>query len=222
MQKEIYLLRGSDSESYSSFKDRIFEIAENALTALDPSALSLTLTEQPPPRISVIPFRRKKVAALSLYRQSPVPAGKLLAAEGFSGAYRVAEAFPVAYDRNWENGQVTPGICLLTLFLKKKNIDYDTFIDRWHNGHTPLSPRLHPLWHYNRNVVNKKLTEDSADCDGIVEEHFRKPSDLLNPMRFFGNPVTMIYHMLEVYFDTISFLDYPSIEPYLAQEYHFK
>ena len=42
---------------------------------------------------------------------------------GFSGAYEVEEALPVAYNKDWEDGETTPGICLLTLFRQKKGID---------------------------------------------------------------------------------------------------
>jgi hypothetical protein len=96
------------------------------------------------------------------------------------------------------------------------------FIHRWHNGHTPLSLKIHPLWNYNRNVVLEKLTNDSKEWDGIVEEHFKIKSDLLNPLKFFGNPIIMVYNMLRVYFDTKSFLDYKTIEPYFATEIWIK
>lgn len=138
------------------------------------------------------------------------------------GGYSVEEAIPVAYEKSWEDGQATPSVCLFTLFRQKKGIDYDTFIYRWHNSHTPLSLKIHPLWHYNRNVVKEKLTDSSNLWDGIVEEHTRSTDELLNPLKFFGNPFTMIYNMIRVYFDTKSFLDYKTIEPYLATEVHIK
>ncbi len=141
---------------------------------------------------------------------------------GFAGGYAVEEAIPVAYKKNWEDGTATPGICLLTLFRQKKGIDYNSFINRWHNGHTPLSLKIHPLWNYNRNVVMEKLTNTSSEWDGIVEEHFKTASDLLNPIKFFGNPFVMVYNMLRVYFDTNSFLDYKTIEPYFATEIWIK
>ena len=67
-----------------------------------------------------------------------------------------------------------------------------------------------------------KISNDSQDWDGIVEEHFRKRSDLLNPFRMFGNPLVILYRFYQVYSDTRSFLDYKTIEPYLVEEYHIK
>jgi hypothetical protein len=162
------------------------------------------------------------MAAISIYRNSHEPVEKLRQAEGFCGAYRVTEALPVAYQKKWKDGETTPGACLLTLFSRKKNMVYGTFIHRWHNGHTPLSLRIHPLWNYVRNVVNEVLFEDSPWFDGIVEEQVKKAGDLLNPFRFFGNPVIIIPRMLMVYADTKSFIDYSSMEIYLAAEYHIK
>ncbi len=220
MNKTIYLLRGAIDESYDAFTSRILHLAEAVATAEAPRALWLTATTKAPPRLSVIPFRKGKVAAISVVGKAASPSDILTGGGGFAGAYQVSEALPVAYRKSWPNRQATPGVCLLTLFRQKKTIDYDTFIDRWHNGHTPLSLRLHPLWHYNRNVIEQTLSPKSEMFDGIVEEHFRSAGELLNPARFFGGPLTMLYHMLEVYLDTISFLDYGSIEPYLTTEYH--
>ena len=132
------------------------------------------------------------------------------------------EALPVSYRKNWNDGEATPGACLLTLFSKKRNIDYETFINRWHNGHTPLSLRIHPLWNYVRNEVKEVLTKESPKFNGIVEEQTRMAADLLNPFRFFGNPLIIIPRMITVYADTKSFIDYGTMETYLAAEYHIK
>ena len=142
--------------------------------------------------------------------------------QGFTGCYKVEEAIPVAYEKTWKDGDPTPGVCLLTLFHKKPGLDQETFINRWHHSHTPLSLRLHPLWNYNRNVVISISSEDSKWYDGIVEEQFQKPSDLLNPFVFFGPPLKVPLHMYQVLKDTRSFIDMRKIETYLTTEIHFK
>jgi hypothetical protein len=78
------------------------------------------------------------------------------------------------------------------------------------------------LWNYNRNVVDQKASWNKESWDGIVEEHFRTNSDLLNPIKFFGKPYRIIQNMVKVYSDTKSFIDYKTIEPYLAMEYYVK
>jgi hypothetical protein len=52
-----------------------------------------------------------------------------------------------------------------------------------------------------------------------VEEQFRSTKDLLNIFRFFGNPLTIVWRMLQVYFDTNSFLEYKTLETYFAREF---
>jgi hypothetical protein len=218
MKKEIYLIKGLANESYRQFSDRILSVGTALLENKDLVQIRISYTSDPPPKISVIPFKREKIAAVSIFSTSEIPAILLINEPGFSGGYAVEEAIPVAYEKNWADGVITPGVCLLTLFRQKKGIDYATFIHRWHNGHTPLSLKIHPLWNYNRNVVNKKLTGSSQNWDGIVEEHFHTSSDLLNPIKFFGNPFFMVFNMVRVYFDTKSFLDYKTIETYFATE----
>jgi hypothetical protein len=134
------------------------------------------------------------------------------------GSYTVEQALPVAYTRDWPTMTKTPGACLLTLFRKKKSLEHEEFIRRWHNGHTPLSLEIHPLWHYARNVVVKST---GKHYDGIVEEHCRSRSSMLNPAKFFGGPLKMLPNMIRVYLDVKGFLDYGSIEPYLVSEYYF-
>lgn len=222
----MYLIRGSKEEKYEDFKHRILALTQMLAKDIDIKKVKVVLTENEPPGISIIPFKKKKIASISVqYEGEGLNSGidgEIERSKGFTGSYDVTEALPVAYAKNWQDGEATPGICLLTLFNKKKSIDYKTFIDRWHNSHTPLSLKLHPLWHYNRNVVEGTGEDNTENWDGIVEEHCKTESELLNPFKFFGKPLSIIPNMISVYRDTKSFLDYGSIEPYLAMEYHIK
>lgn len=221
MQKNIYLVRAMESESYDDFRHRIFTVVNYEKSKYD--SVRMVLTEKKPPNISVIPFKKSKIAAISVYHKNMGEiSSSIPESEGFIGSYAVTEALPVKYEKTWEDGEITPGVCLLTLFRKKKKLEYEKFIDRWHNGHTPLSLKVHPLWHYNRNVVESVYPDNSEKFDGIVEEHCKTSSELFNPFKFFGNPLIIIPRMLQVYFDVNSFIDYPSIEPYLVAEYHIK
>jgi hypothetical protein len=220
MKKIIYLVYGSSTESHAEFKIRIFDAVQQLAKSGHAFSLKVVITEFAPPILSVIPFKNKKIACISFHQDTVDLSELLLQMSGFSGVYQVTEALPVSYEKTWADGEPTPGVCLFTLFRQKKGISYDTFIDRWHNNHTPLSLRLHPLWNYSRNVVTKKLTGNSTDWNGIVEEHFRSGSDLLNPFKFFGNPLSILQNMLKVYNDTKSFLEYNTLETYLASEYH--
>lgn len=222
MEKHIYLIRGEAGESYGEFHRRMMDTGKLLIDTCSPQALKITLTRERPPRISVIPFSRKKIAVISVVSELSESPGMIPECPGFAGAFRATEAIPVGYEKSWQDGQETPGACLLTLFRKKKSIDYETFIRRWHQGHTPLSLKLHPLWNYNRNVVTGRLTEQPFWFDAVVEEQVRSRRELLNIFRFFGKPHKLILNMWLVLSDTRSFIDYPSTETYLAAEYHLK
>ncbi len=222
MRKKIYLIKGIPQEDYTSFSRRVISRAKLVSSKDGINSVKLSYTLAPPPVMSVIPFKKEKIGALSVTHNNIGLINEIVNEPGFTGAYEVEEALPVTYSRNWPDHEHTPGVCLLTLFSQKKDIDYDTFIDRWHNSHTPLSLRYHPLWNYNRNVVQKHLSGNDHPWDGIVEEQFRERSHLLNPVKFFGNPLVILYRMLMVYTDTRRFLDYKTIEPYLATELHIK
>jgi hypothetical protein len=222
MRKEIYLVRGNKKEDYRAFTHRMINTAHETSKLFNPETLKVSLTTQSPPLISVIPFKKSKMAVFSLYREDHTPVSTLHSADGFFGAFRVDEVLPVAYEKTWPDGEPTPGACLLTLFNRKPGIAYDDFLDRWHNGHTPLSLKIHPLWNYNRNVVLQKLCDESGWYDGIVEENTRTRKDLLNPFKFFGNGLVIASNMMSVYKDVRSFLDYQTIETYLVTEFHIK
>jgi len=222
MNKQVYLVRGKSNENYGEFKDRISGIVSKINSESKPDAIKFSITEKGPPGFSIIPFSKKKAAVISIYTIEPLFVELIKNADGFSGGYRVTEALPVTYKVNWKTGEPTPGACLLTLFAKKKNIDYATFIHRWYDIHSNHSIQIHPLWNYVRNVVNEKLYPDSVWFDGIVEEQVREERDLLNPFRFWGNPVVILPRMLKELYDTKSFIDYSSMETYLATEYLIK
>lgn len=220
MRKEIYLVRGKEGEDYRAFTDRIMQTGRDAVKALRPLALKITVTEAAPPRFSVIPFRKDKIAVISVYRDNSVTEDFFHDVEGISGAFKVDEAIPVSYRKEWPDGDPTPGVCLLTLFRRKPGINYNLFIHRWHNGHTPLSLKIHPLWNYNRNVVLQKMCDSDIWYDGIVEEQTRTRETLTNPFKFFGSFPVIIGNMIAVYRDVSSFIHYKSIETYLTIEYH--
>ncbi|MEI8004706.1 MAG: hypothetical protein WCI48_00760 [Bacteroidota bacterium] len=230
MQKIVIIFRANDEFSYSEFIDYMLRMAGHTAETCSPYRLHITFSDAVPPVLSVIPFKKSKIGLMSVYFKDSFSSAEIKSvlekslkeisnpAIRLAGSYVVEEALPVSYHKTWEDAVITPGVCLLTLFRRKPGISHETFLDFWHNSHTPLSLEIHPLWHYNRNVILGQLEQGSEAWEGIVEEHFRKRSDLLNPLKFFGNPFSMIPNMIRVYKDTNAFLDYKTIETYLVRE----
>jgi hypothetical protein len=195
------------------------------LLALGPSKLQLTVTEAPPPKLSLFPFKDQSIAIFNVYDRSDDPSRFTDALRGAArsvSGYAVEEAYPVNYQKAWSDGEPTPSPILLTILQKKAGVSTKEFISRWHDGHTPLSLQIHPLWYYQRNVIREPLIEGSEHSDGIVIEACRTRGELLNPTRFFGGALKMVPNMLRVAKDISGFLDMKRTETYYATEYHLR
>jgi hypothetical protein len=224
LKKWMFVLRGN-GESHASWGRRMRDEVSAQLLQLGPSKLQLTVTEAPPPKLSLFPFKRQPIAIFNVYDEADNPSRYVealqSAASSVSG-YEVDEAYPVAYDRVWKDGEPTPSPILLTMLRKKAGVTSDEYIRRWHGGHTPLSLQIHPLWYYQRNVIHKAVTDGAEPSDGIVLEACRTRGDLLNPARFFGGALEMVPNMLRVANDIKGFLDMKKTETFYATEYHLR
>ena len=220
----MYMLRG-DGESHREWSNRMRHEVSQQLLALAPAKLQLTVTEAPPPKLSLFPFKNQPIALFNVYDDAEDPSRfseVLQSAAGSVSGYEVEEAYPVAYDRAWSDGEPTPSPILLTMLRKKAGIETDEYIRRWHQGHTPLSLEVHPLWYYQRNVVRGPVTEGADPSDGIVLEACRTRGKLLNPASFFGGALKMVPNMVRIMSDINGFLDMKKTETFYATEYHLR
>jgi len=223
-KKLMYVLRGN-GERYDAWAGRMRDEVGPELLRLGPSKLQLTLTESPPPKLSLFPFKAQPIAIFNVYGDANAPSrftNVLRNAASAVSGYEVEEAYPVSYDRTWDDGEPTPSPILLTMLCKKQGVSTDEYIRRWHEGHTPLSLEVHPLWYYQRNVIRKPITDRAEPSDGIVLEACPTRADLLNPTRFFGGTLKMVPNMLRVAKDIQGFLDMKKTETYYATEYHLR
>ncbi|MBW2190281.1 MAG: hypothetical protein JRG93_11955 [Deltaproteobacteria bacterium] len=223
-RKWMFVLRGN-GESHQAWGDRMRNEVSPELLNLAPSRLQLTVTEAPPPKLTLFPFKPEPIAIFNVYDEAEDPSRFLdvlqKAASSVSG-YEVEESYPVTYDRAWSDGEPTPSPILLTMLRRKAGLSRDEFIRRWCDGHTPLSLEIHPLWYYQRNIVCGSVTDRADEQDGIVLEACPTRSDLLNPARFFGGPLKMLPNMLRVAKDISGFLDMRKTETFYATEYHIR
>ena len=66
------------------------------------------------------------------------------------------------YERTWALGAPSPGVRQLTLLRPKPELGDDDFMAHWHGVHGPLAMRIHPIWRYDRNVVEAAVTGSAA------------------------------------------------------------
>lgn len=222
-RKWVYVLRGN-GERHAAWGERMKQVASELLD-LGPTRLQLTVTESPPPKVSLFPFKRSPIAIFNVYDEVDAPtrfSNVLGGAAAEVSGYDVAETYPVTYEKTWSDGEPTPSPILLTMLRKKDSVSQDEYIRRWHQGHTPLSLEIHPLWYYQRNVIIEPITPRAEPSDGIVLEACRTRADLLNPTHFFGGTLRMIPNMLRVAKDVSGFLDMKKTETFYATEYHLR
>ena len=225
MQKTFFLYWPEKRSDYPMFRRRILkEITPQFQQIEHARRLKVTLTGSAPPLLSLVPFQRKKLALFSLWSDTatdPAPYLEILAGAGNkTAAYRVTETTPVAYTRTWPLGSVSPGVGMLTLLNGNPKLSREAFMAEWFGRHTPMSIEIHPLWNYIRNVVETPLNADAPHFDGIVEEHFRSRSDLLNPLCLFGGPLHAFFNMVRVGLHINKFMDLKTMQNYLVEEVH--
>ncbi len=222
MEKHIFLLKKPDAWTLAAFKAKVFDEILPALLALEPVKLKVGITEEAPPKLSILPLRPEGLAMISIWGELAEPPKVLREFDAAAAGYLIEEAIPVAYDKTWRDGEASPGATLLTLMKMNPAISFDDFIYEWHGRHTPLAMRIHPLWNYTRNVVRSSVIPGSPDFQGIVEEHFRSKRDALNPIRMFGGFPMFLPNMIKIARHVNSFLNIPECENYLLNEYHIR
>lgn len=111
-----------------------------------------------------------------------------LPAAARTATYLVTESVPREWaDRDWLDGQRSPGVSLLTVFPRLDDLDDDTFFARWHGSHSQLTFEIHPVLRYVRNTVTRALDDGArrVPADAVVTEAFTT-EDLGDPTRFYG------------------------------------
>ncbi len=222
MQKRIYIVKKPSQLSYAGFQSKVMDQLVPGILARDPMKLKVGITEEAPPRFGVLPLRPEGLAMISVWGEVGDLAEILREHDGHAAGYVVDEAIPVAYERDWKDGEVSPGATLLTLMKMNPEISYEEFIHEWHGRHTPLAMKIHPLWNYTRNVVRSAAIPGSPTFDGIVEEHFREKRDAVNPVRMFGGFPVFLPNMVRIARHVNSFLNIPECENYLLKEIHVR
>jgi hypothetical protein len=130
--------------------------------------------------------------------------------------YLVTESEPQPLeDRDWPDGDQSPGISHVTWFPKPERLTEEQFLHGWHEVHTPHSAELHPLrWTYLRDTVVRTLTPGSPEVRAIVVERFREVADYADPKRLFGSTQALEQNMVDLpgYADLDSISSCPMVE----------
>lgn len=197
MEKIVYLTYpapGFDAEAYRNHL--LSDVAPKLIESSSIRGLNISvndLLQEIPKPMLLIGNGGALGAAVSVWIDSldnrkPIEAALSQQAERVDG-YLVTESIPQpCTDRNWADGERSPGLTHFTWFNKAEGCSDEDFFHNWFEVHTPFSFDLHPLrWEYVRNAVARPLTKDAPTVRAIVAERFREHRDYTDPERLFGN-----------------------------------
>lgn len=118
---------------------------------------------------------------------------------------------------------VAGGVNAVSLLRRNPAMTHEQFLQHWADVHMPISLRYHPQWKYVRNPVVRTLVGDPDDGpDAIAEEGFATPTDLIDPMRFYGadgDPDALSANKAIVFDDVPVFLDMSSTATFVTEEH---
>ena len=202
MEKLVYLTFPDAGFDGKAYRDHLLQNAAPAIMAT-PGLRGLRvevndlLGDMPPPML-LLGDGASLGAAVSVWLDSldtRVGIEQALQAQGERlEGYLVTESVPQACkDRDWPDGERSPGVTHFTWFEKAEGISDAAFFRNWFEVHTPFSFELHPLrWEYIRNAVARAVTADAPSIRAIVGERFRELRDYTDPERLFGSEEVLL------------------------------
>lgn len=197
MEKVIYLIWRKPEVEPDTFEGRLRITLAHALQEAGVRALQVNVADaavapavglrqsflKPPPEAVV------QVWVDSAIRRFRAPVDEAIAAQASrSAAYLVTESQPIRNRKHPPRaGERTEGFAQIALLRRPPKLSYDTWLDIWHNSHTPVAIETQSTFEYIQNVVVRVLTPDAPPLDALVEECFPAGA-MTDPKLFFGAP----------------------------------
>ena len=220
----VFALYRPHGAHLDAFRAGLLGATKDAILKLEPSALSIDVAL--PAEMGGFGLNAKRdsddarlSAIVSATFGDPAKAlelrGLLDPTATYVDGYAVTQDVPRDYERDWELGEVSPGVRQVTLLRPKPGLEYAEFLEHWHGTHGPLALEIHPIWRYDRNVIDKALNADAAPIAGFVALHFRELEDAIETDRLYGGDEANVKRIQE---DVASFIDMKTIVVVLMEE----
>lgn len=92
-------------------------------------------------------------------------------------AYRVDEVVHWDYERDWPDGELSPGIVAFYFVRRRPDLSQEEFRKRYQEGHAPLARVQHPgIWRYAQSYVEWR-SPGAPEWHAISQLHFRSVED---------------------------------------------
>ena len=227
MEKLVYLLGPGSPPPQTpapatALRDRLLE-SRSTLRAGGARACTITTRDLDDPRLGET-YQNDEDGLLSatvsvwldsLDERRPVEALLREMAPKLAG-YLAAESIPREYaERDWADGERSPGVALVTAFPRPDRLDDQTFFECWHGSHTPLSLEIHPLTRYVRNTLARPLTPEAPPYRALVSESVDSLATFCDPVAFYGSKENQARAVA----DLARFVDFGELRTVVMSEY---
>jgi len=241
VEKLVYLLWGEGSPEHGDrLRDRLLTDTAPALVRAGAHAVTVNVHDTPaaeapspvPTPLGEDPHVAEVAVWVDSYdRRAPVESHVVdvgLTTAGYLVVESLYEDYgttPHAGRRHWPDGRRSPGVLTVSLIHRRADLDYATWIERWHGTQSPLSGELQPRCRYVRNEVVRPLTDSAPEIHGIVEEAWPSARHVADPLLFFnaqGDPEVLSRHITAMLESVNACLDLTRIRNVTMSEYLVK
>ena len=238
MEKVVYLLWADEPRTGDTVRDELLAAAP-ALSAAGARGIGVCVRDSAadfPPPVPAPEGEALPVAEVSLWldcHDRRGPCEEILARTcPRRAAYLVSEALYRDYggnefapERDWPDGERSPGVLVLTLLERPEHLDRKSWLAHWHDVQSPVSEAIQPRTRYVRNEVIRPLDDDAPPWEGIVEECWPSAGHVTDPMLFYlagGSEERMREHVSQMMESVTAFLELPRIRCIPMSEYLVK
>jgi hypothetical protein len=120
-----------------------------------------------------------------------------------------------------DKGERVEGMCEVVFLQKPPRLEYQEWLDIWHNSHTQIAIDTQSTFGYRQNVVARALTTGAPLVDAIIEENF--PAAAIHSQHAFYDAVDddeKYQANQKVMIDSVvRFIDFDRIDVLPASEY---
>jgi hypothetical protein len=197
VEKLIYVLWRDPAEAPDAYAQRLRSSLSAGLRGAGVRGLRLNLVDSavaPAAGLRQMHTQPQPDAFASAWVDSAIaglrrPVDAVIAAHSQrSAAYLVSESQPLVNRLHPpQAGERTEGFAQIALLKRPARLDYEAWLDIWHNSHTAMASETQSHFEYIQNLVVRRLTADGPAWDAIVEECFPSAA-MTDPLVFFDAP----------------------------------
>ncbi len=239
MEKLIYLATFPESFGPELVRSTMLDVVAPELLALGVHGLTMDLDDEQaqvpppmPPPVGENPVRAIVSVWVDAYDYRETIELVLRSHAEHIDGYQAVESLYRDYggnqwssQRDWPDGERSPGILTVSLIEQKRGMDFEEWITFWHDKQSPMSEAIQPRARYVRNAIFRSITPDAPPYRAIVEEAWPTTEHLTDPMKFYcgnGSDATMNANITTMLEHVGTFIDFDTFRNLTLSEWIVK